>query len=273
MFNKTVLITGSTDGIGQHCALELASMGARVLLHGRNSSRGRALLEHIKKKSQNDRVDLFIADFASLKQVRRMAEEVLAKYPQIDILVNNAGIYMRDRQLTEDGYEMTFAVNHLAHFLLTNLLLDHLNRRGPSKVIVVSSIAHKNARLDFGNLQGEKRYDAYGAYSLSKLENLLFTYELAEHLKGSPVVVNALHPGVIATKLLHAGFGSLGGSPVGEGAKRILHLITSPAIEGVSGKYFVDDAEQLSSPESRDRRLQKELWALSEKFVGLHQDQ
>jgi NAD(P)-dependent dehydrogenase (short-subunit alcohol dehydrogenase family) len=266
--DKTILITGSTDGIGQQCAVELAHMGARVILHGRNPSRGKAVLEHIRKESQNGGVDLFLADFASLHHVRRMADEVLAKYPGIDVLVNNAGVYLRNRQLSEDGYEMTFAVNHLAHFLLTNLLLDALKTSAPSKILVVSSEAHQNARLDLDNLQGEKRYEAYSIYSMSKLANLLFTYELAERLKDTSVSVNALHPGVIATKLLHAGFGSFGGSPVEKGAQRVLHLITSPTMNGISGKYFVNNIEQQSSAESRNRKLQAELWKLSEKLVG-----
>jgi NAD(P)-dependent dehydrogenase (short-subunit alcohol dehydrogenase family) len=269
MMDKTILITGSTDGIGQQCAMQLAQMGARVILHGRNPSRGKALLEHIRKKSKNDSVDLFLADFASLRQVRCMADEILAKYPKIDILVNNAGVYVRERQLSEDGFEMTFAVNHLAHFLLTNLLLDALKAGAPSKIVVVSSMAHQNARLDFDNLQGEKRYDAYGTYSISKLANLLFTYELAERLKDTSISVNALHPGVIATKLLQAGFGSFGGSPVEKGAERILHLIISATIDGISGKYFVNDTPQQSSAESRKRDLQVEFWKLSEKLVGL----
>ena len=264
----TVLITGSTDGIGQECALQHAWSGARVLLHGRNPSRGQAVLEHIRKATGNKLVELFLADFTSLKQVRGLAVEVSARYPRIDVLVNNAGTYMRERQLTEDGFETTFAVNHLAPYLLTTLLLGTLKAGQGSRIVNVSSMVHQNAGWDFNNLQGEKRYDAYAAYSLSKLANLLFTYELSRRLDGSGVTVNALHPGVIATKLLRAGFGSVGGGTVKEGADRIMFLSTSSSVEGVSGKYFVSDVERTSSPDSRDEKLQKELWTLSEKLTG-----
>jgi NAD(P)-dependent dehydrogenase (short-subunit alcohol dehydrogenase family) len=269
MDNRVILITGSTDGIGKQAALELARKGATVLLHGRNPSLVKTVLEQTKKQSQNDNVDLFVADFASLKQVRRFADEVRNKYAKLDVLVNNAGVYMRDRQLTEDRFEMTFAVNHLAPFLLTNLLLDLLKRSAPSKIINVSSMAHQGARLDLNDLQAEKHFEAYGAYSKSKLANLLFTYELAQRLNKSGVTVNALHPGVIATKMLKAGFGSMGGRPVEDGAARITYLVNSPGIENVSGKYFVNDKEQISSSESRDAKLQQQFWSLSDKMVGI----
>ncbi len=270
--NRVILVTGSTDGIGKQCALELAKKGATVLLHGRNPLLGKTVLEQIKKASQNDKIGLFVADFASLKQVRRLATEILEKHTRLDVLVNNAGVYMHDRQLTEDGFEVTFGVNHLAPFLLTNLLLDMIKKSAPSKIVNVSSMVHQNARLDFHNLQGEKRFDAYDAYSLSKLGNLLFTYELAHRLHNSGVTVNALHPGVIATKMLKAGFGSMGGRSVEDGAARIEYLIETLGIENVSGKYFVNDKEQTSSPHSRDEKFQKQFWALSEKMVGLSKD-
>jgi NAD(P)-dependent dehydrogenase (short-subunit alcohol dehydrogenase family) len=267
--NNVILITGWTDGIGKQCALELATKGATVLLHGRNPSLGKSVLEQINKASQNNKVELFVADFASLKQVRRLAAEIHDKHTKLDVLVNNAGVYVRERQLTEDGFEVTFGVNHLAPFLLTNLLLDLLKNSAPSKIINVSSMVHQNAPFDFHNLQGEKRFDAYGAYGISKLGNLLFTYELAHRLHNSGVAVNALHPGVIATKMLRTGFGSMGGRPAEDGAARIEYLIETAGIENVSGKYFVNDKEQTSSPQSRDEKLQKQFWALSEKMAGL----
>ena len=265
---KTILITGSTDGIGLECATLLAQEGERVILHARDSSRGTPVLEQVRTSSGNDTVDLVVGDFASLRQVRAMGAQVVAKYPKIDVLVNNAGVYMLERRLTEDGYEMTFAVNHLAHFLLTNLLLDSLKNAAPSKIVVVSSEAHQGSRMDFDNLQGLKQFKPYSIYSASKLANLLFAYELAVRLTGTSITVNALHPGVIATKMLRAGFGSFGGSSVRKGADRVLHLIASPAVEGISGKYFVDSLEHPSSEESRNRNLQKEFWRLSEKLVG-----
>lgn len=268
MKNNVILVTGSTDGIGKQTALELARTGAKVLLHGRNPARGNAVLDEIKEHSKNENLRLFIADFASLSQVRRFAEKVYDNEERLDVLVNNAGIYMRDRQLTEDGFETTFAVNHLAPFLLTNLLLDLLKKSAPARIINVSSMAHEGVRLDFDDLQGKKRYAPYDAYSKSKLANLLFTYELARRLDNSGVTVNALHPGVIATKMLRSSFGSFGGQPVKEGAARIAYLIDAPGTEKFSGKYFVNDKEQKSSSISLDVKLQQKFWKLSEEMVG-----
>ncbi|HEY6952986.1 MAG TPA: SDR family oxidoreductase [Bacteroidota bacterium] len=272
MKGKTVLVTGSTDGIGQQSALELARTGATVLLHGRNPSRGTAVLEYVRKESRNEKIHLIIADFASLKQVRQMAEEIRTTYSGLGILVNNAGTYELERRLTEDGNEATFAVNHLAPFLLTNLLLDTLMNNAPSRIVNVSSVAHQNARFDASNLQGEKRYEPYEAYALSKLANLMFTYELANRLQGTKITVNALHPGVIDTKLLRAGFGSLRGRSVDDGAARIVHLVSTPELENVSGKYFVNDRAESSSSQSRDARLRQQLWRISRMMVGLSND-
>ena len=269
MENKVILITGSTDGIGKQAALEFARKGATVLIHGRNPSLGKTVLSEIRKASQNDNVFLYIADFASLKQVRQLADDILGKNAELDILVNNAGVYTPRRQLTEDGFEVTFAVNHLAPFLLTNLLLDLLRKSAPSRIINVSSMAHQGARIDLNDLNSTERFDAYDAYSKSKLANLLFTFALADRLNGSSVTVNALHPGVIATKMLRAGFGSMGGRPVEDGAARIAYLVNTPGSESITGKYFVNDKEQASSSQSRDLKLQNQFWAISEKMVGL----
>jgi NAD(P)-dependent dehydrogenase (short-subunit alcohol dehydrogenase family) len=198
--NKVILITGSTDGIGRQAAFELAMKGATILIHGRNPAIGKSVLDQIRKVSQSDKHDLIIADFTSLKQVRRLADKVRDKHHNLDVLVNNAGIYMRDRQLTEDGFEVTFGVNHLAHLLLTNLLLGLLTKNVPAKIINVSSAAHQNANLDLLDLQSDKRFEAYDVYAKSKLANLLFTYELDRRLHDSGVTVNALHPGVMPQK-------------------------------------------------------------------------
>ncbi|HET9130429.1 MAG TPA: SDR family oxidoreductase, partial [Terriglobia bacterium] len=257
MERTVILVTGSTDGIGKQAALEFARGGATVLLHGRNQHLGESVLTAIRHDSHNDRLELFIADFSSLAQIRQLAAKISARHKRLDVLVNNAGVYMRHRQTTGDGFETTFAVNHLAPFLLTNLLLDLMTKSAPSRIVNVSSAAHQGASLDFDNLQGEKRYEPYGAYSTSKLANLLFTYELARRLDTSGVTVNALHPGVIATKMLRASFGSMGGGPVEEGSARIRFLAESESVNGVTGKYFVMDKEQPSSPVSRDVALQK----------------
>lgn len=269
MQGKTVLITGSTDGIGKQSALELARMGATVILHGRDYAKGSSTLQEIGKLTGNDKLDLFVADLSSQNQVRNFAAEVERKYTRLDVLINNAGVYMHHRQLTDDGLEMTFAVNHLAPFLLSSLLLNLLRKSAPARIVTVSSIAHQRARLDFDNLQAEKKFDAYGSYALSKLANILFTYELADRLDGSAVTATTLHPGVIDTKLLRIGFGSFGGRSLEEGATTTVYLASSPNVAGISGKYFVDCAERASSPLSYDVKLRKELWRRSETLVGL----
>lgn len=266
---KTILITGATDGIGKASAIELAAMGNTVIVHGRNATRAEQTVADIKKELGSISVESVVADFASLRQVRAMADDVIKRFPQLNVLINNAGVYMKERVLTEDGIETTFQVNHLAHFLLTHLLLDLLKRNAPSRIINVSSMAHYNARLSFDNLQGEKKFGAYGAYACSKLENILFTYELAERLKGTGVTVNCLHPGVVATKLLRAGFGGFGGSDVKKGAETIVFLATAPTGETVTGGYFVNKEPTDSSLASHDRRLRKECWDISERLAGI----
>jgi NAD(P)-dependent dehydrogenase (short-subunit alcohol dehydrogenase family) len=271
MKDKIVLITGSTDGIGKQTALELARMGAFVLLHGKEAARGKAVMSEIKRSTGNKRVEFLIADLSSLTQVRKLAEDVEKNYPHLDVLVNNAGVYMHHRQLTEDRFEMTFAVNHLAHFLLTDLLLDLLKKSSHTRVVTVSSMAHQSAGFDFENLQAERHFEAYGAYANSKLANIAFTYELALRLKGTGITANTLHPGVIGTKLLRAGFGSMGGSSLEKGARTTVYLATSQDVDSISGKYFVDCQEHPTSEASYDPVIQQELWRISEKLVGISQ--
>ena len=265
---KTILITGATDGIGKQAALELAQAGQRVLLHGRNPARGQAVLDEIQRATGNPALEYFNADLASLAQVRRLAAEVQAKHDRLDGLINNAGVFVNERTVTEDGFELTFAVNHLAHFLLTNLLLDTLKRSAPARIVVVASQVHSSGRVNFDDLQLARKYDGYAAYANSKLANVLFTYELAERLRGTDVTANALHPGVIATKLLREGWG-VGGAGVDAGTNTILHLALSPKVEAITGRYFVDRREAQSSATSRDRALQQELWRVSAELVGL----
>jgi retinol dehydrogenase-12 len=264
MENKVILITGSTDGIGKQIAIDLAELGATVLIHGRNRARCENTLTEIKKKTGNQSLDFFVADLASLGQIRNLAEEIKSRHDQLDVVINNAGVIENQRKLTEDGYEMTFAVNHLSYFLLTGLLLDLTKKSAPSRIINVSSMTHSSS-IDFGDLQSEKYYSGYGAYSLSKLCNILFTYELAERRQGSGVTANCLHPGVIDTKLLRTNFS--GGSPVTEGSKTSLYLATAPELEHVTGKYFVDKKETRSSNISYDPEVRKKLWEMSERMV------
>lgn len=268
MTNKIILITGSTDGIGRQTACELVKMGAKVIIHGRNKDKCLAAIDWIKTKIKNSELDYLIADFSSLEEVRNLANEFLKKYDKLDVLINNAGVYMHEKVLSKDRFEMTFAVNHLSHFLLTNLLLPALKKSDAARIINVSSIAHTRAVIDFSNLNSEHYFDGYYTYSLSKLANILFTYELAERLIGTKITVNALHPGVISTKLLQTGF-NISGASLKEGAATSVYLASSPEVEGVTGKYFIKSAESPSSPLSYSKEYQKKLWEVSEKFVGL----
>jgi retinol dehydrogenase-14 len=266
--DKVILITGSTDGIGRHAALEFAASGATVLVHGRNEHRGKNVVEEIRKATGNQNVELLIADFSSMEQVRRLAAEVKQRCSALHVLINNAGIFLNERRLTADGFETTFAVNHLAPFLLTNLLLDLLRNSAPARVITVSSVAHTRGKLDFENLQAEKSFGGYSTYALSKLANVLFTYELGELLAGTGITSNCLHPGVIGTKLLRAGF-NITGASIADGAETMIYLATSPEVEGVTGKYFEEKRETPSSPITHDIALRKRMWEISAKFTGL----
>jgi NAD(P)-dependent dehydrogenase (short-subunit alcohol dehydrogenase family) len=268
MKGRTVLVTGSTDGIGKATALGLAQMGARVILHGRDPEKGRRVREEIAQTTGSDQLDLFIADLASLRQVRKLATEILERHQRLHVLINNAGTFQAERRLTEDGLETTFAVNYLAPFLLTHELLELLEESSPSRIISVASIAHLNAKVDWNNLQGERWYDGFQAYALSKLGIVLFTFELAERLKATVVTANCLHPGVIKTKLLRAGFGDYPGSPPEKGARTPIYLASSPEVEGVSGDYFMECRPVKSSPLSYNKDLQKRFWELAEMYIG-----
>ena len=268
MQNKIVLITGSTDGIGRQTAVELAIQGATVLVHGRDASRGKAVVEEIQSSTGNRNVDLFIADFSSMEQVRKLAAEVCSRYDRLDVLLNNAGLFMNERTLTEDGFEMTYAVNHLAPFLLTNLLLDLLKKSAPARIITVSSQAHTRGRIDFENLQAEKNFSAYYAYALSKLANVLFSNQLARQLEGTGVTSNTLHPGIVGTKLLRTGF-NIEGTSTADGAETLVYLASAPEAEGMTGRYFQDKTAVPSSPATYDVDLQQQLWTISQKQTGL----
>jgi NAD(P)-dependent dehydrogenase (short-subunit alcohol dehydrogenase family) len=243
-------------------------LGATVLLHGRSTERGQKAMEEIRKATGSERLDCFAADLSSQKQVRALAAQVQERYDRLHVLINNAAVVMNTRQLTEDGLEMTLAVNHLAPFLLTHLLLDMLRKSAPARIVVVSSGTHQGARVDFDNLQGEKRYDGYSAYALSKLGNVLFTYELAERLKGTGVTVNCLHPGVIATKLLRAGWGGAGNS-LAEGAATPVYLASAPDVETMTGEYFVRQRPAPASTLAQDANLRRKFWEMSERLTGL----
>lgn len=265
MDDKTLLITGSTDGIGKQTALELAEMGARVILHGRKESKVKGVMQEIAQKTGNDKLDCFIADLSSLQQIHRMGAEIRRKYNRLDVLINNAGVAMSKLEISADGCEMTFAVNHLAAFALTLDLLDLLTQSAPSRVINVSSMAHSSSP-NFDNLAEPRFFDGWEAYCQSKLCNILFTYKLAEKLRNQGVTANCLHPGVIDTKLLRVNFG--GGSPVTEGSRKLVYPATAPELATVTGKYFKDNRLTRSAEITYNPEIQKKLWDLSEKLYG-----
>ena len=263
MKGKTVLITGSTDGIGKQTALDLARMGAHVIIHGRDPQRVQTTREEIINASGNDQVDALLADFSSLAQVKRMAKEILARYSRLDVLVNNAGVFLLDRKLTNDGLEMNFQVNYLAPFLLTNVLLPLLQKSAPARIVCVSSALHSKTILDFKNLQGEKNYNGIQAYALSKLGNIYLTLELAKRLEGSGVTANCLHPGGVDTKMLRTAM-QMTGIPVEEGAAPSVYLSSSPEVEKISGKYFYHQEVGRLSEIASDTTARKKLWKISE---------
>ncbi len=278
--NKTILITGGTNGIGKSTALVLANNGGQVVIVGRNPEKTKQVVQQIIKVTGNPSVEGLVADLSSMLQVRHLAQEFRQKHQHLHILINNAGGIFATRQLTVDGYERTFALNHLAYFLLTNLLLDMLKTSAPARIINVSSRAHEGATLNFTDLQGEQHYSygGYRAYGQSKLANLLFTYQLARQLDGTGVTVNAVHPGAVAT-----GFGVNNGGAmrVGmrifrqfsltpeQGADTIVYLAASPEVEGITGKYWFKRKQLTSSPESYDEDAQKRLWSVSAQLTGV----
>ncbi|WP_218916426.1 SDR family oxidoreductase [Calidithermus chliarophilus] len=276
---KTVLVTGATSGIGKQTALELARMGATVVLVARDRARGRAALEEIGAKTGNENLELLVADLSAQADVRRLAAEFKRRHDRLHVLVNNAGGIFTARRTTADGLEYTFAFNHLAYFLLTNLLLDVLKASAPARVVNVSSGAQGMAKLDFDDLQGEKRYNPQAAYNRSKLANVLFTYALARRLEGTGVSANVLHPGVVRTnfgrvdtpwlwRVMFPLIDPFMRSPE-KGAETPVYLASSPEVEGVSGKYFADRKAVRSNPLSYDEAVQERLWRVSEELTGL----
>jgi NAD(P)-dependent dehydrogenase (short-subunit alcohol dehydrogenase family) len=263
---KTVLITGSTDGIGKQTALELAIKGYRVLVHGKNHLSGSETVEHIKRLSNNSEIFYYSADLTDIDEVHKLAEKIKLDFSILDVIINNAGVIENEKIILPNGIEKTFMVNHLAHFLLTIQLLETLSTSDDGRIVNVSSQAQAGT-IDFDNLNGEKYYDAYNAYALSKLANVLFTYKLARELT-TTTTINCLHPGVIATKLLHKGWGS-GGASLEEGAKTSLFAATDPSLKNESGLYFVNSKTHKSSAISYDRKIQERLWDISLKLTGL----
>jgi retinol dehydrogenase-14 len=277
MAGRTALITGSTGGIGKATALGLAALGAHVLITGRDRRRTEAAALEIS--TAGGQVDVFVADLSSQSEVRRLADEVLRSSPRIDVLVNNVGGYWNSRHVTVDGIELTFALNQLAPYLLTHLLLDRMKQNAPARVVTVSSNAQAMGRIDFDDLQGRLSYSGARAYNQSKLANLLFTYELARRLRGTAVTANAVHPGVVRTSFgaedpavirrLLMPFARLLMKEPQEGAATSIHVASAPGLEQVTGTFFAKSKPKTSSRRSYDRAAAVRLWGLSADLVGL----
>jgi NAD(P)-dependent dehydrogenase (short-subunit alcohol dehydrogenase family) len=262
----TILVTGATDGLGKRVAQELAVRGATVLLHGRSPERLQSTLEELRKETGSEKARSYLADLSSLAAVRDLAERILSKHDRLDVLVNNAGIIARERSESEDGYELTFAVNYLSHFLLTRLLLPLLMDSAPARIVNVASAGQ--SPLDFSNLMLEHNYDAMKAYSQSKLAQIMFTFELAEQLQGTGVTVNALHPAsLMDTKMVQDTFGYTM-SPVEEGTEAVVRLAVSQEVEGITSCYFDGTREARANRQAYDARARKMLWDLSEDLCG-----
>jgi NAD(P)-dependent dehydrogenase (short-subunit alcohol dehydrogenase family) len=264
------LITGATSGIGKATAFELAASNYALVLLCRDEKKGESVVREITNRSGNAEIELLIADLSSQDSIRAAAETFLKKHSSLQLLVNNAGIAVMKRTLSKDGIEMTFAVNHLAYFLLTNLLLDALKSGAPSRIINVSSEGHRNGKFDVDNLQSEKHFSGFGAYCITKLCNLLFTYELARRLEGTGVTVNAMHPGFLNTSIFREAKGflkflvRLTARRPETGAKAIAYLAKSQELEGVTGKYFNGRRMANSSKQSHNSQDAKRLWEISE---------
>jgi retinol dehydrogenase 12 len=278
MHGKVCVVTGATSGIGLVTAQILARQGATVIVVGRNPERGAATVSHIRQETGNSAVELMVADLSAQAQVRQLASEIQRRFPRLDVLINNAGALFSRRQLSQDGIEMTFALNHLAYFLLTNLLLDPLKASVSARIINVSSEAHRGAGLDFTDLQGQRSYSGWRAYARSKLANILFTYELARRLEGTSVSANALHPGFVATNfgrnnrgIMAMGFRILQLAAISPeaGARTIIHLASAPEVKDISGRYFVKQKAVRSSQVSYDRAAAERLWQSSAQLTRL----
>jgi retinol dehydrogenase-12 len=278
MNGKVCLVTGATNGIGLEASKALASLGATVVLVGRDPGRIESSLASVRQAAPDAKVEPLQADFTSLKDVRALAEAFKARHSRLDVLLNNAGLVLHERQVTKDGFEATLGINHLAPFLLTHLLLDVLKASGPARVVNVSSEAHRYAKLDLSDLQAERGYNMMRVYGNSKLANILFTQALARRLQGTQVTANSLHPGVVRT-----GFGqntkglmnfavnafAMFFLTAEKGARTPVYLASSPEVEGVSGQYFIKCRRRTPSRAARDEQFAERLWQVSEELTGV----
>jgi NAD(P)-dependent dehydrogenase (short-subunit alcohol dehydrogenase family) len=278
MTDRTVLVTGGTGGIGKATAAGLAALGARVAITGRDRRRAEEAAADIRATG-GPAVDVFVADMSSQAEVRRLAADVLQALPRLDVLVNNVGGFWNSRRVTVDGLEHTFALNHLAPFLLTNLLVDRLAESAPARAVMVSSDAQRLGRIDFDDLQGERSWSGQQAYNQSKLANILFTYELARRLHGTGVTANALHPGVVLTAFgaedpgriqrMIMPFARWVMKTPDEGARTSIHLASAPELDGVTGQFFADSKPRRSAKRSYDEDVAARLWDVSSELTGI----
>jgi retinol dehydrogenase 12 len=278
MRDKVCVITGATDGIGKETAYALALQGARVLIHGRDPDKGVRAVAELTARSGNAAIEFLQADFASLTEVRRLAATIVERAPRIDVLINNAGGMFVRRAESKEGYELTFAVNHLAPFLLTHLLLDALKRAAQARIVTTASAAHRGVVLDLDDLQAPRRYSAMGAYGRSKLANILFTRALATRLGGTSVTATCLHPGFVRTSIAR----DMAPIPRGifrlisqfirspqKGAQTLAYLASSAQVQGASGGYYFDCALTSPSAAAQDELSAEHLWQVSERLVGI----
>jgi len=278
MAQKICMVTGASSGIGKETSKKLGELGATLVLVCRNKKRGANAMSEIIEANNSTQVELMLADFESLDSVRALAKEFLEKHDSLRVLVNNAGVVSMTRSVTADGFEKTFQVDYLSHFLLTNLLLEVLKKSAPSRIINVSSASHYRGHLNFDDLQMKKGYGVMKAYSQAKLAQVLFTYELSRRLEGTGVTVNSLHPGAVATNIWKGSMGPF--SFMGnisrlflispdKGAETPVYLASSPEVEGATGKYYDHMREKESSAESHDYAAARKLWDESERMTGI----
>lgn len=283
MNGKICMVTGATSGIGEVTARALAQRGATVIVVGRNPEKSATIVNQLKQRTGNPAVEFMLADLSSQKEIRQLVQQFKGQYQRLDVLVNNAGAWITRRQESVDGIEMTFALNHLGYFLLTNLLLDTLKASAPARIINVSSYGHKHAHMNFDDLQAKQRYNGLQVYRQSKLANVLFTYELARQLEGTGVTVNAVNPGLVATRFGFNNFGFISNGVTNllihlyglvwtnaeQGAQTTIYLATSSEVEGITGKYFEKRKAVQSSPASYDEATARQLWQISAEMTGL----
>ena len=281
MAGRVCLVTGATSGIGEETALGLARLGATVVVAGRSAARCAATVDRIGRQTGSfpgRTVEFLLADLSSQKEVHNLAAEFKSRHDRLDVLVNNAGAIVLSRRKSVDGLELTFALNHLSYFVLTDLLLDVLVSSAPARIVNVSSSSHRRTQINFDDLQKQLRYTGFRAYAQSKLANVLFTYELARRLEGTGVTANALHPGLVATNFLTnngrlghflAFFMRIRGMSSAKGARTSIYLASSDEVEGVSGLYFEKEKAVQSAPASYDQSAAARLWKISAELTGV----